>query len=174
MTKDRSHYKLLSMRTKKQGPPEIDLVEDVMQNLRRIFKAVESYSRSVETRFGITGPQLWALWELDHSAPLALKELAARMHLSPSTVVGVVDRLIAKDLVVREADLVDRRRVCLSLSDQGKSLTKQAPNPAQDQLIKGLKSLDFNQLETLSQSLGLLVHTMDADKLEAPFFFSEE
>ena len=162
------------MRTKKQAPPEIDLVEAVMQNLRRIFKAVESYSRSVETRFGITGPQLWALWELDRSAPLALKELAARMHLSPSTVVGVVDRLIAKGLVTRETDQVDRRRVCLSLSDQGKSLTKQAPNPAQDQLIKGLKSLSPDQLGTLSQSLGLLVHTMDADNLEAPFFFSEE
>lgn len=162
------------MRTKKQDLLGQDLVEAVMQNLRRIFKAVESYSRSVETRFGITGPQLWALWELDRSAPMALKELAARMHLSPSTVVGVVDRLIAKDLVVREADPVDRRRVRLSLSDQGRALTEQAPNPAQDQLIKGLKSLDPGQLETLSQSLGLLVHAMDADHLEAPFFFSEE
>ncbi len=145
-----------------------------MQDLRRIFKVVETYSRSVETRFGITEPQLWALWELGRSAPLSLKDLAARMHLSPSTVVGVVDRLVAKDLVVREGDPVDRRRVCLSLSDQGKALTKQAPNPAQEQLIKGLKSLDPQQLETLAQSLGTLVQTMDADKIQAPFFFSEE
>jgi MarR family transcriptional regulator, organic hydroperoxide resistance regulator len=174
LTKFNSQYKLLPMPIKKQALVETDLIEDAMQNLRRIFKAVESYSRAVENRFGITGPQLWALWELNRSAPLALKELAARMHLSPSTVVGVVDRLIAKDLVVREADQIDRRRVRLSLSKQGKTLTKRAPNPAQDQLIKGLKSLDSRQLGTLSKSLGLLVHAMDADHLEAPFFFSEE
>lgn len=145
-----------------------------MQNLRRIFKAVESYSRTVEGRFGITGPQLWALWELGRKAPLSLKDLAAGMHLSPSTVVGVIDRLIAKDLVVRETDQVDRRRVCLSLSAKGHGLIDQAPNPAQDQLIKGLKSLDAKQLRNLSQSLEILVKTMDADKIEAPFFFSEE
>jgi DNA-binding MarR family transcriptional regulator len=162
------------MQNKKQGPSLTGLVEKVMQDLRRIFKVVETYSRSVETRFGITGPQLWALWELGRSAPLSLKDLAARMHLSPSTVVGVVDRLIAKGLVVREGDPVDRRRVCLSLSDQGKALTMQAPNPAQEQLIKGLKNLDLQQLETLAQSLGTLVQTMDADKIQAPFFFSEE
>lgn len=145
-----------------------------MQSLRRIFKAVESYSRTVESRFGITGPQLWALWALGRKAPLSLKELAAGMHLSPSTVVGVVDRLIAKDLVVRETDQVDRRRICLSLSPHGQALIGQAPNPAQDQLIKGLKALTPAQLKTLNQSLGTLVKTMDADKLEVPFFFSEE
>jgi len=145
-----------------------------MQHLRRIFKAVESYSRTVETRFGITGPQLWALWELGRKAPLSLKDLAASMHLSPSTVVGVIDRLIAKELVLREPDQADRRRVCLSLSPRGLALIRQAPNPAQDQLIKGLKSLSPAQLKTLNQSLETLVKTMDADQIEAPFFFSEE
>jgi DNA-binding MarR family transcriptional regulator len=162
------------MQTKKQASSETDLVEGAMQNLRRIFKVVESYSRSVENRFGITGPQLWALWELGRSAPLSLKDLAAHMHLSPSTVVGVVDRLIAKDLVLREADLVDRRRVCLSLSPQGKALIDKAPNPAQEQLIKGLNSLSQRQLKTLFLGLEKVVQSMDAEKIEAPFFFSEE
>jgi MarR family transcriptional regulator, organic hydroperoxide resistance regulator len=162
------------MRSKKQDPSLKELVEGSMQNLRRIFKAVESYSRTVETRFGITGPQLWALWELGHKAPLALKDLAASMHLSPSTVVGVIDRLVVKDLVVRAEDPADRRRVRLSLSPQGQTLLDQAPNPAQDQLIKGLKALSPDQLRMLSQGLETLVKTMAVDQLEVPFFFSEE
>jgi MarR family transcriptional regulator, organic hydroperoxide resistance regulator len=174
LTKDRSSHKLLVMQIKKQAPSVEDLVEGSMQNLRRIFKAVESYSRTVEAKFGITGPQLWALWELGRKAPLSLKDLAANMHLSPSTVVGVIDRLIAKDLVVREADKADRRRVCLSLSPHGRALIDQAPNPAQDQLIEGLNALSPTQLKTLHQSLETLVKTMAADKIEAPFFFSEE
>jgi DNA-binding MarR family transcriptional regulator len=174
LTKNDSTRKLLVMQTKNQDPSVAALIEDSMQNLRRIFKAVESYSRTVETKFGMTGPQLWALWELGRTSPLSLKDLAASMHLSPSTVVGVIDRLIAKDLVTREPDQADRRRVCLSLSSKGRELLDQAPNPAQDQLIKGLKSLDPGQLKTLSRSLESLVKTMAADKLEAPFFFAEE
>ena len=145
-----------------------------MQNLRRIFKSVESYSRTVETRFGITGPQLWALWELGRSAPLALKDLAVSMHLTSSTVTGVIDRLIVKDLVVRAADKIDRRRICLSLSPKGQTLIDQAPNPAQDQLLKGLKSLSPPQLKILYECLETLVKSLDADKIQAPFFFSEE
>lgn len=162
------------MEIKKQAPHETDLVEVAMQNLRRIFKAVETYSRSVEARFGITGPQLWALWELGRSAPLSLKDLAERMHLTPSTVVGVVDRLILKELVIREQDSVDRRRVCLSLSAKGQSLFAQAPNPAQGQLILGLQKLEPGQLKDLNQGLEFLVEVMEADKVEARFFFSEE
>ena len=162
------------MEIKKQVPPQTDLVEVAMQNLRRIFKAVESYSRSVEVRFGITGPQLWALWELGRSAPLSLKDLASRMHLTPSTVVGVVDRLILKGLVIREQDSVDRRRVCLSLSTKGKALFAEAPNPAQGQLIQGLQKLGPKQLKDLTQGLEFLVEVMEADKIEARFFFSEE
>ena len=162
------------MQTKKQASPKANLVETAMQDLRRIFKAVESYSRTVEGRFGVTGPQLWALWELGRSAPLSLKDLAARMHLTPSTVVGVVDRLVAKELVVREQDSVDRRRVCLTLSPQGLALFAQAPNPAQGKLIEGLNNLSPKQLKELTQSLGLLVEMMDADQIEARFFFSEE
>ena len=86
----------------------------------------------------------------------------------------MIDRLIAKELVLREPDQADRRRVCLSLSPRGLALIRQAPNPAQDQLIKGLKSLSPAQLKTLNQSLETLVKTMDADQIEAPFFFSEE
>ena len=46
-----------------------ELIQECMQNLRRIVKALEDYSTSVEKRFRLTGPQLWALWELGRSGP---------------------------------------------------------------------------------------------------------
>ncbi|HJV91249.1 MAG TPA: MarR family transcriptional regulator [Holophagaceae bacterium] len=163
------------MQTKKSPQPrESDVVEGVMQNLRRLFKVVESYSRSVEAQFGLTGPQLWALSELGRSAPLSLKDLAARMHLTPSTVVGVIDRLLAKGLVQRAQDPADRRRVSLSLSPEGKALLATAPSPAQGRLIEGLNQLDPKQLTALSAGLDRLVELTDAKQVEARFFFSEE
>jgi len=106
------------------------LIQECMQSLRRIVKAMEDYSHSVEKRFDLTGPQLWALWELGRSGPLALKDLAARMHLEPSTVVGVVDRLVAKDLLVRNPDPGDRRRISLTPTEKGHGVLAAAPHPA--------------------------------------------
>lgn len=150
------------------------LIQECMQNLRRIVKALENYSLGVEKRFGLTGPQLWALWELGQSGSCGLKELAQRMVLDPSTMVGVVDRLVAKGLAVRNPDPQDRRRVSLKLTPKGEEILALAPHPAQGHLLGGLESLDRETVENLREALRILVRVMEADKLEAPFFFAKE
>jgi len=147
------------------------MIQACMQSLRRIVKAIESYSRSVERRFDLTGPQLWALWELGRSGPLSLKDLAARMHLDPSTLVGVVDRLAAKGLLERKPDPVDRRRISLVPTEGALAILKAAPHPAQGHLLAGLATLEPHQIEALQASLGTLERVLGAEQLEAPFFF---
>jgi DNA-binding MarR family transcriptional regulator len=150
-----------------------DCLEASLNHLRRIVRALELYSREVEATHGLTAPQRWALWALAKGGPMALKDLAATMHLDPSTVVGVVDRLEAKGLVTRGKDAVDRRRVRLSLTVKGRALEKKAPHPAQDRLIEGLSSLRLDRLRHLERSLAFLVGTMEAEDLEARAFFGD-
>ncbi len=150
------------------------LIQESMQSLRRIVKALENYSRSVEQEFELTGPQLWALWELGHEGPLALKDLAARMHLEPSTVVGVVDRLVLKGLVVRNPDPQDRRRISLAPTPKGEDILAAAPPPAQGHLLKGLESMHRKRVESLLEALQTLEQVLGAGKLKAPFFFAKE
>lgn len=154
-------------------PGKEALVEGSMNHLRRIVKALELYSREVEARFGLTGPQLWALWELGQGGPMALKELAARMQLHPSTVVGVVDRLSDKGLALRAVDPEDRRRVRLSLTPKGKATLRKAPHPAQGRLVHGLKAMSARELAATHRVLGSLVKVMEAEDLEARFFFAQ-
>lgn len=156
-----------------QSPPEVDPIEGAMQDLRKVVKAVEAYSRAVEARFGVTGPQLWATWVLGKGEPLSLKELAAQMHLSPSTLVGVVDRLAAKGLVSRAQDPVDRRRIRLTLTEAGRALCAQAPDPAQGRMVQGLQGLDPADLVGLRRGLAHLVNALEADRFEARFFFAD-
>lgn len=162
------------MRSKTPSPSQPQVVDEVMQNLRRIVKALQEYSSSVEKQFGLTGPQLWALWELNRRGPMSLKALAERMHLDPSTVTGVVDRLQRKGLVSREADPADRRRVVLDLTPEGVTTVKSAPHPAQGQLVHALSAMDSGQVAQLNRTLQLLASVMEADKLDVRFFFSEE
>nr|WP_320133089.1 MarR family transcriptional regulator [uncultured Holophaga sp.] len=148
-------------------------IQACMQHLRRIVKALDNYSRAVEKHFNLTGPQLWALWEVGQHGSCALKELAERMKLDPSTVVGVVDRLEAKGLLCRQPDPKDRRRISLVLTAGGETVLAQAPHPAQGHLLRGLASLGEARVEALNGSLEILVKVMEAEHLEAPFFFAE-
>lgn len=150
------------------------LIQDCMQNLRRIVKVLEMYSEGVERHFGLTGPQLWALWELGRLGPCALKDLAGKMKLDPSTVVGVVDRLVHKGLVVRNPDPADRRRISLTPTARGQKVLAAAPHPAQGHLLVGLEKMDRKTVENLNGSLNMLVGVLEAENLEAPFFFAKE
>jgi DNA-binding MarR family transcriptional regulator len=145
-----------------------------MQSLRRIVKALETYSQVVEKRFDLTGPQLWALWELGRIGPCALKDLAEKMKLDPSTVVGVVDRLVAKGLVVRNPDAQDRRRISLAPTTKGEEILAAAPHPAQGHLLVGLERMDLEKVEGLHEALTTLVGVLEADHLVVPFFFAKE
>lgn len=152
-------------------PKPSPMIQACMQSLRRIVKALEDYSRSVERKFDLTGPQLWALWELGRKGPLSLKLLSAHMHLDPSTVVGVIDRLVAKDLVERKPDPLDRRRISLCPTAKGQSILTSAPHPAQGHLLAGLSAMDPDRIQALQDSLAILEQVLGAEKLEAPFFF---
>jgi DNA-binding MarR family transcriptional regulator len=155
-------------------PTQEQLIRECMQNLRRIVRALENYSGAVEKRFDLTGPQLWALWELGQGGPCALKDLAERMKLDSSTVVGVVDRLVYKGLAQRRPDPLDRRRVSLAPTAEGEAILAAAPHPAQGHLLAGMNAMDRNQVENLQRSLATLVTVLEAENLNAPFFFAKE
>lgn len=56
---------------------------------------------------GLTAPQAMILMML--SEPMSMREFAERMGCDASNITGIVDRLEAKELVVRSVDTADRR-----------------------------------------------------------------
>ena len=106
-------------------------IAEIMQSLRRIFKAIQVYFQEISKKFGITGPQLWALKTISAQGSLSLGELSKKMYLHPSTISGVVDRLEKKGFVIRDRGREDRRVVTVRLTPQGKKIVAKAPNPIQ-------------------------------------------
>jgi len=149
-------------------------ISEVMQSLRRIFKAIQDYSHEVSSKFGITGPQLWALKTISQNESLSLRDLSERMYLHPSTITGVVDRLERKGYVTRKRDQVDRRVIYVQLTAEGRKLSKKAPNPAQGKLIYGLKNLKKGELKLIYGSVQKLVEIMEAQNVKVTFFFDQE
>ena len=149
-------------------------VADIIDNIRRVFQAVNEHSKRAEKETGITGPQLWAIKTIAEFAPIKGAELARRMYLHPTTIVGILDRLEARGLVVRTRSKVDRRIVEVDLTEQGQTLVASAPEVAQGMLVKGLETLPGDKLLRISEGLDELVGILGVKESLPPLMLSPE
>jgi DNA-binding MarR family transcriptional regulator len=147
--------------------PEKSYELRVLQSLRRIIRAVEIHSRKLAQNHHITGPQLTCLLALLEGGLLLTTRLARKVYLSPSTVVGIVDRLEEKGLVTRERSPKDRRQVLVSITGAGKQLATNAPSPLQDTLSEALKSLPELEQISITRALEKVVELMEAGRIDA-------
>ncbi len=140
-------------------------IPEIIDNVWRVFQAINEYSKTAERSTGLTGPQLWALKILVNYAPIRVSDLARQMYLSPATVVGIIDRLEGKGLVTRSRSKDDRRAVDLHLTQQGKELAALAPEIAQIMLVKGLEQLPDELFYAVEAGMKQLVRMLDAERI---------
>jgi DNA-binding MarR family transcriptional regulator len=154
--------------------PKSAIVADIIDNIRRVFQAVNEYSKKAERETGLTGPQLWAIKVLAEAAPIKVTELARRMYLHPATVVGVLDRLEGRGLVTRTRSTEDRRVVEIDLTVQGKDIVNKAPEVAQGLLVRGLEPLSDEDITRIANALEQLVKILGAQEIPAKLLLSSE
>lgn len=138
----------------------------ILQSLRRIIHAVDIYSRKLRSQCDLTAPQLMCLLHIAQEGPLTSVQLSRLVHLSPSTLVGILDRLEAKGLIRRDRNQRDRRVVSVSVTPSGEELAASAPSPLQDKLAKGLSQLPKTTQESIAQALHQIVEMMEAPEIE--------
>ena len=140
----------------------------VIDALRRLFRAIQEYSKAVQSRSGLSSPQLWALQIAAGHPGLSIGELSQRMFAHPSTVSGVVDRLEARGALRREVDAEDRRGVRLTLTARGRSALRRSPRPVQAGLARALEQMPRARLAELRRSLDDVVRQTEAARVHAP------
>lgn len=139
----------------------------LMRSIRRIIRAVDLHSKALKQRTDFTTPQLVCLTALAQKGPITLKGLSEAIDLSPSTALGIVDRLHAKGLVERRRGDKDRRQVMLSVTEAGQGSLLAAPYPLQHKLLDRFSELSELEQSTLTLGLERLVELLGARDLEA-------
>ena len=76
-----------------------------------------------------------------------MSTLAASARVVPSSATGIVDNLVGRGLVVREADQMDRRRVICRLSPEGQQIVNSIWTQGRSQIESLLDAMDEEQLE---------------------------
>ena len=144
-----------------KGDELVSMEQQILIALRKIMRGVDLYSRKLRSHHNLTGPQLICLLTVAKQGTLKVSDLAYHVHLSASTIVGILDRLEEKGLVQRERCRYDRRQVHASITDAGRSLASNSPSPLQDSLAEGLKHLSELEQKQIALSLELVADLMD-------------
>jgi DNA-binding MarR family transcriptional regulator len=150
------------------------MVAEIMDNIRRVFQVVNEQSKKVERETGLTGPQVWAIKVVAEAGTIRVSDLAQKMYLHPTTVVGILDRLEKRQLLNRVRSSEDRRVVDVTLTDEGQQLVNQSPEVASNKITHGLESLHLPELAIIYHGLDRLTRILDATDIPPTLIGSTE
>ena len=125
----------------------------VLKKFRIIYGSVRQHFREIEQTCGVTGSQLWILQEVSKAPGIGVSELSERLSIHQSTGSQLVEKLVSRNLVIKERSKEDQRRVGLCLTTEALSLLKNAPGPAEGILPEALQALSDASLLALDNSL---------------------
>ena len=111
---------------------------DFMRLLWAIEHGLQKQSKRMEAEFGLTGPQRLVLRIVGQFPGMAAGELAEVVKLHPSTITGIVQRLVKRRLLRRERDPEDSRRVRLWVAPAAKRYTRRSGGTVEDRVRKAL------------------------------------
>lgn len=92
---------------------------DFLRSIWALDHALHARSKAMAKRSGLTGPQRLALRIIGKFPGISSGELARVLHVHPSTLTGVLQRLEQQGLVTRTRDKADGRRALFSLTRGG-------------------------------------------------------
>ena len=144
-----------------------DLPDHVLVALRRIIRATDLHSRKLGKKTGLTTPQLVIIQAVGDLKDPTVSDIAKAVSLSLATVTTILNRLERNGIVNRARSSVDRRRVIVTLTEEGRDLKSSAPKPLQDSFVDRFTRLESWEQHLIVASLERVAAMMDADDLDA-------
>lgn len=141
----------------------LDEALQFMRVLWATMHALQKASKRMTRELGVTGPQRLVMRVIGLSPGLSAGRLAATLHLHPSTLTGVLQRLVRQGLITHGTDRRDRRRSVLHLTAAGERLNAKMTGTVESGVRSTLRSLPARDQAAARAALASL-----ANRLESP------
>lgn len=128
---------------------------EMLANFRYALRQFLRFSETAARRAGITPQQhqaLLAIAGFHGREQVTMGELAERLQIRHHSAVGLVNRLVAQGLVVRQQDTEDRRQVFVSLT------------PAGSEILAQLSAAHREELRRIGPQLHLILEQLTAEE----------
>jgi DNA-binding MarR family transcriptional regulator len=126
---------------------------DVADRLRPILLKVSRELRRETRDVGVSPEQVSLLVTIKYEPGIGVRELAGRERVSPPAMSNHVDRLERDGLVTRTPSADDRRRVGLTLTDEGQRVLRRVRSRRTAWLATRLDGLTPEQLDAIERAL---------------------
>ncbi len=124
-----------------------------MRELVRAYQAFSAYSEAHIRQFNLTPAQFDVIATLGNTNGLSMGEIGEKTLITKGTLTGVVDRLIQKQLVLRQVPEDNRRHVIVLLTSQGQQVFEQSFASHISHLKEGFDRLEPTEIATLTSLL---------------------
>jgi DNA-binding MarR family transcriptional regulator len=139
---------------------EVDTLS-IADRLRPVLLKVGRELRREAREVGISPEQVSLLVAIKYAPGIGVRELATRERVSPPALSNHVDRLERDGLVNRTPDASDRRRVGLTLTEEGQRVLRRVRSRRTAWLatrLRGLSSDELEAVEAAIEPLSRLLH----------------
>jgi MarR family transcriptional regulator, organic hydroperoxide resistance regulator len=140
----------------------LDPVLDFLRLLWSIEHRLQAASKRMHAELGITGPQRLVLRIVSRFPGISAGDLAEIVHLHPSTITGVVQRLVDKGLLARDRDPRDTRRVRLRPRAAAARYTRAAAGTVEGAVAGVLRRVPAARLRQTRGVLAAISVALDA------------
>ena len=132
-----------------------------MRLLWALDHGLRSVSKQMHGRLGVTGPQRLALRLVGRFTAVTPSQLAELLHLDRGTVSGIIERLVARKLLVRAPHPTDGRSALLRLSSRGRRFDREMPGTVEHHVSRALAALPAGKIAAARQVLEVLLGEVD-------------
>jgi DNA-binding MarR family transcriptional regulator len=132
-----------------------------MRSLWGVNHALESASRRMKARIGVTGPERMILRLVGRAPGVAAGELARILRVHPSTLTGPLKRLVRRGLLVRRVDAADARRALFTLTARGETIDRTRRGTVEAAVRDALGTLPDRDVRVAAPPLDALARAME-------------
>jgi DNA-binding MarR family transcriptional regulator len=144
--------------------PPLGEALEFMRLLWAIDHGLQQRSKRMAATHGITGPQRLVIRVLGRFPGLSAGRLAEALHLHPSTMTGILDRLERKGLLTRSTDPEDRRRAVLGLSAAGRRLDVDSVGTIESLVREALAGRPRRQVQAARAVLAAVASRLEGER----------
>ena len=134
-----------------------------MRLLWAVTHGLESTSKRMLAVLGVTGPQRLVLRIVGQNPNISPGDLARVMHVHPSSLTGVLQRLADAKLLRRERDPDDGRRATLALSPLGRQINARRAGTVEAAVQRALSTVPPEKLRVVEEALKKLARELETD-----------
>ena len=145
--------------------PEVKPLGETLSFMRLLWAVthgLESASKRMHAELGVTGPQRLVLRIVGHHGRISAGALAEVLHIHPSSLTGMLQRLEQAELIRRESDPFDRRRALIELTRRGMRLNDERRGTVEASVASALSKMPKDKLAGAKAVLKALASSLEA------------